>query len=81
MKAEACPDCGTFHDEWIDEDGRLINPPPYVVEDYSCPGCEGIDKVQTQMREAKKDTSGKKLHLARFDPLLDLDDGLDEDWL
>lgn len=40
LERRKCPDCGTVSGEWIDEDGRSLEPPPYKVEEIRCFGCE-----------------------------------------
>lgn len=41
-----CPHCGTVPDDWLDDDGEYIEPPPYVAVSHLCGGCQTIqDKI------------------------------------
>lgn len=42
-KSSRCPKCGTYSDDWIDDEGRASEPPPYYVETHRCYGCVAID--------------------------------------
>jgi hypothetical protein len=70
VKAEACPTCGTFDDEWLDpETKRYLDPPPYEVVRHTCPGCMSMDEEREGIEQEKADTRGLMLRLHRWDPL------------
>ncbi len=35
--------CGTYPEEWLDEDGYPVEPPPYEVASRVCLGCKALD--------------------------------------
>lgn len=38
-----CPGCNTFPHEYLDDEGRVLNQPPYIVYSERCYGCVGIE--------------------------------------
>lgn len=34
-----CPGCSTFPEDYLDEDKKMISPPPWKVSDQICYGC------------------------------------------
>jgi hypothetical protein len=42
-KTSHCPKCGTYGEDWLDEDGRATEPPPFRVETHRCYGCVAVD--------------------------------------
>jgi hypothetical protein len=53
-KSERCSMCGTKPDEWLDENGRVVVPPPYVAEWENCEGCSSIGRREKD-REKQDD--------------------------
>lgn len=41
-KASLCPHCGSDPNDWIGEDMRTLEPPPYKVETVRCYGCVSL---------------------------------------
>lgn len=44
--AQRCNRCGTVPGEWLDEEGRTAEPPPYVVEARRCIGCATLEEAR-----------------------------------
>jgi hypothetical protein len=56
-----CSGCGTRSDEWLDVDGRDVDPPPYEIHTKKCLGCESIEEFKTN-REVQE--NGRGLYIA-----------------
>ena len=54
-QARSCPRCGRDPSEWVDEDGRSIFPPPYVVEWENCMACTTLDREEKRARKQAGD--------------------------
>jgi hypothetical protein len=54
LQGERCPDCGTVSSEWIDEEGRSLEPPPYVVESLKCLGCIAKEEKEGMVPPAQR---------------------------
>lgn len=48
LKAQTCPRCGTMSHEWLDEEGKQVEPEPYRLRTYRCQGCVVMDKTRKQ---------------------------------
>jgi hypothetical protein len=48
-KAKFCPQCGTDPAEWLDEDGRAVEPPPYVGDTRVCLGCATLEEERAKV--------------------------------
>lgn len=59
-----CPECGTYPDEWLDDSGRDVDPPPYVTEIVRCIGCVHQDDAHKRI---PKDLVGAKVRFVPFD--------------
>ncbi len=55
--ATACQRCGTHPEDWVDEDGKPLEPPPYVAASVKCYGCATLEEARAQAGEAAKDQS------------------------
>lgn len=44
-----CPNCHTDPARWVDDHGRLVDPPPFVAEVITCHGCRAKDRVQQEI--------------------------------
>lgn len=54
IERERCPKCGTKPSDWIDEDGRVKDEPPYQVSAERCLGCEMLDAEQDLIDKDRK---------------------------
>lgn len=52
--AARCKQCGTLPDEWLDEEGRDREPPPYVAKSILCVGCHTIEDKISEIPEAAR---------------------------
>jgi len=50
----ACHQCGTVSDEWLDEEGRDREPPPFVAKSRYCAGCHAIRQLSEEIPEDRK---------------------------
>ena len=55
--------CGTDPGEWIDKDGRLEYPLPYVLKTRKCWGCTMLEDKRSEM--SPEDMSGISLYFER----------------
>ena len=49
-KAIRCPSCGTVPDEWLDEDGKHLEPQPYIATAHRCLGCETLHEKHEEVK-------------------------------
>jgi hypothetical protein len=49
--AERCQHCKTRRDEWLDEHGREVRPPPYEAALQRCPGCHAGEREMHAARD------------------------------
>lgn len=55
-----CPRCGTFPDEWLDEEGIPHDVDPYQVYSVRCLGCVTMGD---EMEAAKNDSVGLSFYM------------------
>lgn len=48
-KKKFCSKCGTDPDEWMDEDGKFAEPPPYEAVTNVCYGCATLEEERAGM--------------------------------
>jgi hypothetical protein len=70
-----CPRCGTFPEEWLDEDGRNVEPPPYYLRTRACLGCATLEPIEDRLRKDKRDR-----HTSAYLSTLPPTPTSDEDW-
>lgn len=56
----ACNKCGTNPDDWLDDQGRAIEPPPYTVQVSRCLGCAALEESRASVDD--KSVSGQLIH-------------------
>jgi hypothetical protein len=44
-----CSRCGTKPQDWLDERGRVLEPPPYRATDRRCYGCATLDSHREEI--------------------------------
>lgn len=54
VRAEECPNCGTRPDQWVDAEGRRLN--PFAADMIRCEGCARVEELQAQL---DKDSGSK----------------------
>lgn len=59
-----CPNCGTIPDDWFDEDGTYLEPPPYEVVTERCLGCQAISEEHKNLEDDRKYTVGLRKRLS-----------------
>jgi hypothetical protein len=62
----ACPHCGTFDDQWVDEQGRRIDPPPFEPVAHMCHGCADKAAFADDLREDRSSMNGITVRLRPF---------------
>lgn len=60
FEAKRCPHCGTFPEDYLDEDGRQKDTPPHVPMAFRCYGCVATAE---ENEFAKKHDSKGGLHI------------------
>jgi hypothetical protein len=68
---EKCPVCGTFEEEWRDEEGWKLTPPRWQAVDRRCLGCEELERKRELIPKGER---GVYVGLAPFDDTEDDDD-------
>lgn len=53
-KNSKCPRCGTYQEEWIDEEGKSLEPMPYSVEVDRCYGCLAVDEAMDHVPQDQR---------------------------
>lgn len=62
-EASRCSSCGTYPEDWLDSEGRYIDPQPFVAKTIRCVGCQVLDDKR---EEIDKDARGSvRAYLAR----------------
>lgn len=64
-KGSFCPNCGTREEDWIDDNGRMINPPRYEAATVKCFGCSEIERMKASIPDKER---GVYVVPKRFDP-------------
>jgi hypothetical protein len=54
FKRTTCDRCGTIPEDWLDEDGRELDDPPYKVASRYCPGCATLEAVRDEIPKNRK---------------------------
>lgn len=49
-----CGTCGTVTSEWLDEEGRDREPPPYEAKTQICLGCQSLADKQNEIPEDRR---------------------------
>ena len=58
LEGERCSRCGTFPDEWLDENGRPPDPPPWETTLHRCHGCAEIERSNEELDKQRKSVAG-----------------------
>ena len=48
-KNTLCPQCGTNPSDWLDDEGRGQEPPPYEVQVRRCLGCAMLEQTRDEI--------------------------------
>lgn len=51
--ATLCPRCGTRPDDWLDEEGKLKEPPPYLTRSIKCYGCASLEEDRARVDKSQ----------------------------
>jgi hypothetical protein len=65
-KGQQCKQCGTFPDEWLDEKGMPVDPPPYMAGSEICLGCAELDAKRKELPDGRE--TQYRLHLRPWRP-------------
>lgn len=58
-----CPRCGTNPDDWLDDQGRHIEPQPYETVAILCLGCEAISDKRKEVDSSVLSGSADHYHV------------------
>ena len=67
LLAFRCASCGTFADEWVDERGMRLDPPPFEPVAHICHGCADREAFAADLREERANVDGVTIRLRPFD--------------
>ena len=67
-KSARCPSCGTRHDDWRDEQGRVRRDPPYVARTVDCDGCRALSDMRPDSKDEGVKGGWRRVELAPYDP-------------
>lgn len=56
-KANQCPRCGQFPEDWIDEEGRLRIPTPKIAQTVACNACSVVQDRQKMIEKENQDST------------------------
>lgn len=62
-KAERCPDCGTYYEEWDPEKGGHVH--AYFPQHLICLGCKAKEDAYVMQKENSGVTEGLQMSLIR----------------
>lgn len=84
-RAARCQDCGTVIRDWLDQDGKVLEEPPFVAETKYCHGCMIVTQEREMIRELSSDRVGQvKVYLVpnpdRDRRPLDEEDEAEDEW-
>ena len=62
--------CGSYPDEWLDENNRPLDPPPMFVRTSRCQGCIELGQVEDMIRKENNGSlpHGMDVYLSRQPP-------------
>jgi hypothetical protein len=46
-----CPNCGTRPEQWLDANGKHVEPPPYKATSALCGGCQALEDKRKEIPE------------------------------
>lgn len=55
-KRSLCQKCGTNPQDWLDEEGKPLEPPPYTVVTVKCHGCATLEEANAEIPKESKGT-------------------------
>lgn len=60
-KSRRCQNCGTYPEDWVDEDNVPLEPPPMFARSRRCHGCATIAREEETIRKfAEQDLADTK---------------------
>lgn len=54
-KASLCSKCGTDPDDWLDEEGKLVEPQPFKPVSTYCHGCAALDEARGRVGDKERE--------------------------
>lgn len=61
VNADRCPSCHTKPSDWVDDRGRRLAEPAWIVEVETCPGCDVTDAALSGVPEADRHRAKARL--------------------
>lgn len=55
-----CASCGTFPDDWLNEQGQALEEPPFEVNTKRCLGCEALADVRELIDQDGQESKQRK---------------------
>ena len=74
-----CPRCGSFPDDWVDSEGKEVEPPPMYVHSRKCVGCANIRSIEDRLEKEDRGVTAVFLSKTPPPPREDDDDELDDE--
>lgn len=65
-KRKFCQRCGTDPSEWLDEEGKFMEPPPFEAVTIMCGGCATLEEARAAMDKEEASATRYHTHLQRF---------------
>lgn len=66
-----CGVCGQHRHDWYDDNGVVLEDPPFEVVEVLCPSCELLDDKRDERRETKDQRNGIHLAFKRYEEHVD----------
>lgn len=51
---DRCGGCGQQRSDWLDDDGIVLEEPPFELVEYACPSCGERQRYEREAREEEK---------------------------
>ena len=51
---DRCSGCGQQRSEWLDENGIVLEEPPFTMVEIACPSCAEKERYERESREEEK---------------------------
>lgn len=51
---DRCPGCGQQRHEWLDENGVVLEEPPFELVEHACPSCAEKERYESEARDEEK---------------------------
>ncbi len=52
---DRCGGCGQQRSDWLDEDGMVLQEPPFTMVEISCPSCAEKERYEREAQEEQRE--------------------------